>query len=545
MSLSRPSPQAVCVPVGKARRVVTNRSRQDKGVADIMDFLISNQRRIDEKFEILTAENRRITEQLRMMMGGAGREDEMRFKQEYEGPPPQPPPPPPPTSAPARYAPPPVLTGAGGMHTGHAKESSYASTPMAMARIIDDQAGEASESEEDSGPPQPAKPPSIPVNHTTGAAGLLDVPAIRKLCDDVFSPKGRLKNSKYPILQEEKRGLLRLYGRGEGQEHVPGYEREPLLEHEGTPGDTNSDISSPAGEDWGQFGGMTPPHGSQEFIRGNIGADGMPDLSRERVHELVQSYMMHMNSLHPILVPSKLNQLVEKFLRSIPESQGKSKQVSSLVAGHASHPGAGFVGSYKNPESPCIKRKRSTPSLEFPVEAPTRPDFKPGHPFRTIGSAIVLLVMALGEICSHQEKIPDVWQSDKEPDSYGSSPGFRNGQPASPIQNSPSIYPGMGMAAGSPADGERNPSRSRRSSVDGHYPARGFASKVRNIDVIPGLAYHALATDVIGNQLGGNTLQHVHANILAGLYHGQLARIMESHGYISAACRALQVILRP
>jgi hypothetical protein len=74
---------------------------------------------------------------------------------------------------------------------------------------------------------------------------------------------------------------------------------------------------------------------------------------------------------------------------------------------------------------------------------------------------------------------------------------------------------------------------------------RAFGIKPRNLDVIPGLAYFALATDIIGNQLGGNSLQHVHVNILAGLYHGQLARVLESHAYIHQACRSLQVILRP
>lgn len=69
--------------------------------------------------------------------------------------------------------------------------------------------------------------------------------------------------------------------------------------------------------------------------------------------------------------------------------------------------------------------------------------------------------------------------------------------------------------------------------------------RIKNLDVIPGLAYFALATDVLGNQMAGNSLQHVHANILAGLYHGQLGRVMESHGYIAAGCRSLQVILRP
>ncbi|KAI9054108.1 hypothetical protein LZ554_001279 [Drepanopeziza brunnea f. sp. 'monogermtubi'] len=513
--------------------------QQDKGLADIMEFLISRERRIDDRFEALTAENRRITEQLRIIAGSQGR-DVMRFKEENEdhlAPPPNP----------VVYSQPSLSVGRQIL-----PESPYASTPsqpMAMGRFVENQEGpldEVSEEEEDTGPPGPAKPPSIPVNHTTGAAGLLGVPAIKVLCADVFNPKGRIRSEKYPILQEEKRGLLRLFGRGEGYEHAPGYDREALVDHDGTPGDSHSDISSPAGEEWGQSGGFTPPPGQAEKIRGNIGADGMPDLSKEKVYELVQSYLVNMNILHPILIPSKLHQLVEKFLRSIPDSHARPKQVSSLVAGHTSHPGAGFVGSYKNPESPGNKRKRSPVSVEYTPELLPRQEFKPGHPFRTIGSAIVLLVMALGEICKHKEKIPDVWQSDREShDFFGSSPINRNGHPPSPLQSSPSVANGMGFGAGSPPDAERNQSRSRRSSVDGHYPARGFASKARNIDVIPGLAYHALATDVIGNQLGGHSLQHVHANLLAGLYHGQLARVMESHGYIANACRALQVILRP
>ena len=90
-------------------------------------------------------------------------------------------------------------------------------------------------------------------------------------------------------------------------------------------------------------------------------------------------------------------------------------------------------------------------------------------------------------------------------------------------------------------------SHSRRSSLDGvQTPSSSPRAKnAKNLDVIPGLSYFAMATDIIGNQLGGNSLQHVHLNILAGLYHGQLGRVLESHAYISQACRSLLVILRP
>lgn len=67
----------------------------------------------------------------------------------------------------------------------------------------------------------------------------------------------------------------------------------------------------------------------------------------------------------------------------------------------------------------------------------------------------------------------------------------------------------------------------------------------RNMDVIPGLDYFAYATDIIGGQLAGTSLRHIHAHILAGLYHGQLGRVMESYAHIKEAGMALQIKMRP
>lgn len=398
--------------------------------------------------------------------------------------------------------------------------------------------------EEEGGDPGPPKAPSIPVNHTTGAARLLLVPSIKEMCKKIIETN-RIKNEKYPIIQEEKRGLLRLYGRGEGIDAPPGYDRDPLIDHgsdHSNAGDTNSDVSSPVGEEWGQIGGLTPPgNPPPDFQRGNINFEGMPDLSRNKVLELVESYKKHINTLHPILVPSRLDVLIENFLKSTPESQAKPKQVSSLVAGFAHPVSAGFV-SGRNPESPGQKRKRS-PGLGEHPEIHNHFDLKPGHPYRSISSALVLLVLALGEVAQYEGKLPDVVKdADADLSSWTNSPTMRNGYPQSPIQSSPSLSTPMGMP--SPQDTDRAQPRSRRTSIEGNYTSR-LGSKAKNIDSIPGLFYFALATDIIGNQLGGNSLQHVHVNILAGLYHGQLARVMESHAYIHEACRGLQVILRP
>jgi hypothetical protein len=87
---------------------------------------------------------------------------------------------------------------------------------------------------------------------------------------------------------------------------------------------------------------------------------------------------------------------------------------------------------------------------------------------------------------------------------------------------------------------------SRRASFQGPLATvRAPISTKRNLDVIHGLDYFATATDIIGNQLGGASLRHVHANILAGLYHGQLGRVVESFAYIAHASKIILTILRP
>lgn len=396
----------------------------------------------------------------------------------------------------------------------------------------------------------PAKPPSIPVNHTTGAAGLISVKPIKEMCAAPLRVGERTKEikSNFPFRLESNRGLLRLFGRGEGIETPPGYEKHPTMDNETSPNDVQSDVSSPAtGEEWGQLGGLTPPANSIEISGGSINPDGMPDFRRETVIHLVRIYKREINNMHPLFTPSQLDKIVENFLKQIPDSRARPKAINDLqLESHPRRVSAGFAGtSQHNPESPGAKRKRS-PGGEY-LDPQVHQDFKPGHPFRNITAALVMLCMALGAICQHKEKIPPV-HTDHEYEAMQrssslSSPVVRNGHPPSPLQGSPSMPAPFGT--GSPPDHARGQPRSRRQSLDTPFEQIRNPTKPRNIDVIPGLPYFALASDVIGNQLGGNSLQHVHMNLLAGLYHGQLARVMESHAYIASACRSLQVILRP
>ncbi|KAK5006287.1 hypothetical protein LTR39_005701 [Cryomyces antarcticus] len=82
------------------------------------------------------------------------------------------------------------------------------------------------------------------------------------------------------------------------------------------------------------------------------------------------------------------------------------------------------------------------------------------------------------------------------------------------------------------------------SSVDGLQALDKRDSALRNVDVIPGLAYYTNATEILGTQFGGNDLCHAQAFLLAGLYAGQLARVMESWTWINAACRACRILVR-
>jgi hypothetical protein len=430
-------------------------------------------------------------------------------------------------------------------------EPVYPTTPSQYKAIERTEEDQNDVEEEEAGDPVPPGKTSIPVNHTTPAARLLLVQPIAQLASGIIAHE-RIRNEKYPMIQEERRGLLRLFGRGEGLDRPPGYEKDPLTDYgsESTPSDTNSDVSSPAGEEWGQVGGLTPAaeDNSPPVQRGTvIDTEGMPDFRRETVWRYVESYKRNLNNMHPILIPRHLNALVESFLKTIPASYAKPRQVENL-AGQSSAlrgPTASFVGSSsRNPESPGQKRKRSPVTMTDSPEVPSLWELKPGHPFRSIGTALVLLVLALGEICEHTKKLPDILPYQNDDQSIAGSPQMRNGHPRSPAQTSPTLSTPSGLP--SPQEGDRIHSRSRRTSLEGApFFTKTRSSRAKNLDVLPGLPYFAIATDIIGNQLGGNSLQHVHANILAGLYHGQLGRVLESHTYIHSACRGLQAILRP
>jgi hypothetical protein len=396
------------------------------------------------------------------------------------------------------------------------------------------------ETEAEPGPPVPPGEPAIPINHTTLAGLLLDWDPIRELTRHHLEREGIKYVSEYPISQEQSRGILKVYGRGEDSHQR--LSREATADHGNAEinDDNMSDIvsSSPAA-DWGQLGGGLSPGDQIEYRGGVLGLDGNPDFSEHKVAAYVESFKNNILNMHPIIHPQVLDEWVHQFINELPTANPKPKAQPLKSAFAVSQP-VEVTGS---------KRKR-TPEADVPT---TPGSIRLGKPSRSIHSALILIVLALGKVCLYQDEVPDVIFT-VDPIPHG-SPVSRNGVPPSPTQGSPPAFSSHSQSSGfpSPRDQERG-YQSRRSSIHGVTSGSGTAAAAvrsgynlkKNYEVIPGLEYFALATDILGNHTGAyNNMKNVYANIFAGLYHGQLARPLESFAFIHKASHKLQVIMRP
>lgn len=385
--------------------------------------------------------------------------------------------------------------------------------------------------------PFPETEPAIPMNHTTPAHRMLKWAGIAKHVINIMKDP-KIKNIHYPINREVRRGVIRLYSRGEGSSRSHNIDKDSTVV-ERIPRSLDNTISTPEASaspdtmsDWG-FLNSTGTSGANndviyyhktEVFKGGLNSAGTDlDVDESTVRRLAKKYMDSMNIMHPIISPPAMEGYIRQFLKDAPDSKQRPRNSQ-----------ASFV---KDSESAPLKRKRSVE----PPASPTVTSSNARWVRRSINTAIMLIVLALGKICEHQDAMPDV-----VPDTDGLGGGttsLRNGYP-SPTNMSPVISPQV-PSGPSPKDGLDGRSPARRGSVGpSHLPPKINAA-LKNRDVIPGLAYFAEATNIIGNQLGGITLQHVHVNILACLYHGQLARVAESYAYIQTANRALYSLLKP
>ncbi|EGX96258.1 C6 finger domain protein, putative [Cordyceps militaris CM01] len=390
------------------------------------------------------------------------------------------------------------------------------------------------ELETEPGPPPPVGEPAIPINHTTLAGLLLDWPSIQEMTKHHTEREGITYVGEYPISQEQNRGLLIVYGRGEDNRMSRKQrEREHDQQSVDMP-DDSSDSPSPSivteAADWGTMGGLGP-YDQIDYRSGVLGPDGNPDFSEAKVWSYVESFKENILNMHPIVQPPILDQWVRQFLDSFPIQGNKHIGKTSTAWAVSS--------SF---ETTGLKRKRSSPGPPDNTESSSAasPTARTGRPNRTIHTALVLTILALGKVCQHRDYVPDALHVG-DPMPHGR---FQiNGIPQSPKGSPPSDTPrSQSSNLASPHEQER-PNHGRRSSLSGN-PRASLLKK--NYENIPGLEYFAFATDILGNHYGSyNNMKNVYAQIFAGLYQGQLGRPLESFAFIQGAGHKLQVIMRP
>ena len=338
---------------------------------------------------------------------------------------------------------------------------------------------------------------TLPHSHTTAAQNLLGWPTIAQF--------GLELNLDYVMDQEENRGILRLYGRGEGHDKMDGSQGPASPADSSSSSRTDDSPSPPADSVWGY--GFKPPYphhyGLDGDHPGGLNPDGSPNYAADLVDKYFYSYMRHMYILHPFLDKKTIRDHVNQF---------KSRY---------------------SRERPVLKRKRKDDGENSPAAA-YEPQTSPSanHTIsveRSVRNAIVLLVLALGKICDHKAPLP-------------SSP------PASSTATLPTSAPtprSSNSDAFSPTPGSPYQQWTGKSKPLVANFAERHESERTNVDVIPGLAYYNVACEIIGGLRGGYDLSHVQAALLAGLYMGQLAQVIASHDWITQAGKACQVLIHP
>ena len=362
---------------------------------------------------------------------------------------------------------------------------------------------------------------SVDIKHSTAAQRLLDWESIKRLFDERFP----VPNENYVMDLENQNGLIRVFGRGHGSDGLEGLIAPPSPSISSASGSSDDVIRSP--NYWGTGFGP-PPHNAPRTVAhehpGGLNQDGSLKIDKSTMDRLLRSYMDNFHIMHPFIDEATLRRMFDKF-------STRYNRPSSVLSPFVPPPGIGQ------------KRKHSN-SYQHGNPNEMSPDSGSQAFERNCLTAIVLLVMALGKMGEHTEPLPGPIPDNSKDlyampvRSYSQSPSYPGDSPSvRPYPSSSQTSPQTSVT--SPAGNPRYPSTMSRkpSTEESGTPPVGFTLE-SNADVIPGLAYYARATSILGNLHGGRDICHVQANLLAGLYVGQLARSVESHAWINAASMA-------
>ena len=330
---------------------------------------------------------------------------------------------------------------------------------------------------------------SIHIDHTTGAHRLLKWRAIAELL------AGLRINENYVMEEEEKKGLLRVYGKSQGRDDYDGARSNNPSSPASTASgeELNRSFGYSSEEDWGFD--LGPPNivdgkyfNNEKDHPGGLLPNGQLKLDRGTMAELQDSYERNLHILHPFLDKVRLRRMVDKIYRDYHPNEAQDPRASANVSPYTPH-------------ARTLKRKHSSSDAHAEASINMAPGGVLQEPklARRISTVIVLLVMALGKICLHTKPLPGFAPS-KDP--LISIPS------TSPQSHalSPSTTVSSPMSAGD----LRGFKAQIRASGPDFSISRMFRRGDKNIDVIPGLAYYARAVEILG-ALQGNDLPFVQA----------------------------------
>jgi hypothetical protein len=339
-------------------------------------------------------------------------------------------------------------------------------------------------------------------DHTTPAHKLLEEwPSMIDFYGDVDYLNKLKENgqavSAYPMQLEQNRGSLRVWGVQEGHDINDGAQGPRSTESNS---DSNAYLPTPRRKRLRRHPAVdqscpststTNKNGSgcHPSFEGGLNPYVRPDFSSSVLWHLYESYITNIHNLHPFMNPSKIQIMFQEF----------SKQYSPDIKSNTI---VSADNTLPNQLSQGVKRKRSS-------SVSGEPHSSKGAIEHSLENAIVLLILALGKVCDYKDQLP-------LPQSHKSAP--------------------MNGACGLLQESPHANSRSRRDTADNH--------RLKNTDILPGMAYYVYATDILGSQQGGNTVAHAQAMILAALYLSQYARVMESWGWINNACRVAMILVK-
>ena len=381
---------------------------------------------------------------------------------------------------------------------------------------------------------------TIPIQHTTYAHKLLLWPSIAELLRDYRLKIGTMQGDQlteyYVDRLELTRGLPRLFGRGQGEDrNDPGKGPSSPADSSSSRSDDQESISSSDALTWGYSLSFPAPVIEGPDHPGGQKSGGELNLDAAVIDDMCDSYLTHIHILHPFLNRKVLAGMVAKFKRRY--SKDRPPKYSEHRLGSMSR-----------------KRKLDDEISSPPEASSSRPQLserrssasQPPHDAleRSTSNIIILLVLALGKICKRTDKLPGPVPADSQtsPSSHpsqtspSSHPSYASPSSHAHTHISPD-YQVMNINTPTPAPDESNASSAPT-------PQTNEKRQKRNLDVIPGFAYYAVAAGMLGEHNCENRIAEAQACLLAGLYAGQLACVAASHKWISSACSIVQILLK-